>query len=111
MSEKRSQLANWVAIQLALVTWFCLARQPFSTVQTSTSLISRLVRHFSGRHVERTASLHVLSGQWKQAQHYRGAEQFYAAHCFYDEDQARYPGRISPASPASLARAPAIPHD
>src|SRR6266704_5376844 len=37
------------------------------------------------------------------------AEQFYAARRFYDEDQARYRGRISPASPAGLARAPGRP--
>src|SRR6266699_238391 len=38
-----------------------------------------------------------------------GTEQFYAAHRFYDEDQARYRGGISPASPAGLARAPGGP--
>src|SRR5260221_14359618 len=39
------------------------------------------------------------------------AEQFYAAHRFYDEDQAWYRGRVPSASPAGLARRPGGPQE
>src|SRR6266849_7568674 len=61
MSARRSQLASWAAIPLAPITWYCSAPRQFSTVQISTSSTSKLVRHFSGKHVEMTSSLHVLS--------------------------------------------------
>src|SRR5438876_6039799 len=106
MSVTRSWLASWVAIQLPPITWSSLAHQPFSTVQTSTSLTSRLVRGFAifRGGMERRPLLCVPSRDWLTK-----AEQFYAARCFYDEDQARYPGRVSTASPASLARTPGRP--
>ena len=94
MSVTRSRLASWVAIRLAPITWSFLAHQLFSTVQTSTSLTSRFVYSFVrlfGEDIQRRPILCIPSRDWLTK-----AEQFYAAHCFYDENQARYPGRVSP---------------
>src|SRR5450759_124137 len=88
MSARPLRLASLVALPLVPTMWSCLAHQRCSTVQTSTSSTSRLVRHCTGRRVGKTTSLHVLS----RSAH-KGRE-FYAAHRFYDEDQARHRGRV-----------------
>src|ERR1700682_3883801 len=97
---RRSRLASWEATPSALITLCCLAHQLFSTLQTSTSSTSRLVRHGIRRRVGKATSLHA---PWPSA--HKGRE-CNAAHCFYDEDKAWHRGRVSTAPPAGLARTP-----